>query len=122
MAILNNQLAFYCFTKTDFFNQSVESSTFSFDNCYSSSVFHSIMPNTGATGISTASHAQVKALQQLDSSIKIDQLTAGNHTIQFGKGKAVLLRTVTVKTPIGLITFHMVPTNTPFLFCLKDMD
>jgi hypothetical protein len=47
---------------------------------------------------------------------------AGNHTIWFGKGKAVSLGTVTVKTPVGLITFHVVPTNTPFLFCLKDMD
>jgi hypothetical protein len=46
----------------------------------------------------------------------------GNYTIQFSKGKAVLLRTVTVKTPISLITFHIVPTDTPFLFCLKDMD
>jgi hypothetical protein len=58
MTILNNQLALYCFTKTNFFNQSVkvleESSTFSFDNCYSSSIFYSIMLNIGTAGVRTS--------------------------------------------------------------------
>jgi hypothetical protein len=80
------------------------------------------MPDTGAAGVSTAGEPQVRALQQLDSSIKVDKSTAGQHTIRFGKGTAVSLGTVNIQTLLGPITFHVVPTNTPFLFCIEDMD
>jgi len=80
------------------------------------------MPDTGATGVFTAEEFQVQALQQLNSSVQINQSTAGQHTIHFSKGTAISLSTIRIKTPLGYITFHIVPTNTPFLFCIKDMD
>ena len=80
------------------------------------------MPDTGAAGVSTAGEPQVRALQQLESSIQIDQSTAGQHTIRFGKGTAISLGTIRVQTPLGYITFHIIPTNTPFLFYIKDID
>ena len=80
------------------------------------------MPDTGAAGVSTAGEPQVRALQQLDTSIQIDQSTAGQHTIRFGKGTAISLGTIRVKTPLGYIIFHVVPANTPFLFYIRDMD
>lgn len=47
---------------------------------------------------------------------------AGAHKIRFSKGVAVSQGTIRVPTPLGLIEFHVVPANTPFLFCLQDMD
>jgi hypothetical protein len=32
------------------------------------------------------------------------------------------LETIQVFTPLKIITFHVVPANTPFLFCIQDMD
>jgi hypothetical protein len=122
IAVLNDQSVFHSITKSDVFNELKESSTFSFDNRYSASVFHGIMPDTGAAGVSTAGEPQVRALQQLDNSVRIDQSTAGQHKIRFGKGTAISLGTVDVKTPLGYITFHVVPANTPFLFCIEDMN
>ena len=80
------------------------------------------MPDTRAAGVSIAGEPQVRALQQLDGSVQIDYLTAGQHTIRFGKGTAISLGTIRVHTPLGYITFHVVPTNTLFLFCIRDMD
>lgn len=80
------------------------------------------MPDTRAAGVSTAGEPQVRALQQLDSSVQIDQSTAGQHTIRFGKGTAISLGTIRIQTPLGYITFHVVPANTLFLFCIRDMD
>ena len=122
VAVLNDQSTLHSITKLDIFNEPKESSAFSFDDRYSANVFYGIMPDTGAAGVSTAGEPQVRALQQLDSSVQIDQSTAGQHTIRFGKGTAISLGTIRVQTPIGYITFHVVPTNTPFLFCIGDMD
>ena len=42
--------------------------------------------------------------------------------IQFGIGLTTLIRLVAVKTPIGLVNFHIVKADTPFLLCLIDID
>jgi hypothetical protein len=122
VAVLNDQSTLHSITKSDIFNEPKESSTFSFDIRYSANVFHGIMPDTGAAGVSTVGEPQVRALQQLDSSVQIDQSTVGQHKIRFGKGTAISLGTIRVQTPLGYITFHVVPANTPFLFCIGDMD
>jgi hypothetical protein len=80
------------------------------------------MPDTGAAGVSTAGEGQVTALQKMDPTIRIDTRKAGKHTIRFGKGKAVSKGIIKVPTPLGQITFHVVPANTPFLYCIQDMD
>src|SRR6266700_3309993 len=113
---------FYFITKLDIFNEPKESSMFSFNNRYSANIFHSIMPDTGAAGVSIVGEPQVQALQQLNSSIQINQLTAGQYTIHFGKGTAISLSTIRVQTPLKYITFYIIPTNTPFLFYIKDID
>jgi len=42
--------------------------------------------------------------------------------ICFGKGTIISLGTIRVQTPLEYITFHIIPTNTPFLFYIKDID
>jgi hypothetical protein len=81
------------------------------------------MPDTGASGVSSAREPQFKALRKIDPKVQLDISRAGEHKIRFGKGDPVASRgTVDVSTPLGTITFYVLPTNTPFLFCIKDMD
>jgi len=42
--------------------------------------------------------------------------------IYFGKGTIISIGTIRVQTPLGYITFYIVPINTLFLFCIKDID
>ena len=42
--------------------------------------------------------------------------------VQFGIGLTILIRLVIVKTLIGLVNFHVVKADTPFLLCLADID
>jgi len=42
--------------------------------------------------------------------------------ICFSKGTATSLGIIRVQTPLGYITFHIIPINTPFLFYIKDID
>ena len=51
--ILSDQFIFYSITKLDIFNELKESFIFSFNNRYSVNVFHGIMPDIGAVGVST---------------------------------------------------------------------
>ena len=45
---------FHFITKSDIFNKLKESSVFSFNDRYLANVFHGIMPDTGAVGVSIA--------------------------------------------------------------------
>jgi len=42
--------------------------------------------------------------------------------ICFGKGTAISFSIIRVQTPLGCITFYVVPINTPFLFYIRDID
>jgi hypothetical protein len=114
IAILNNYSVFHSLTKTDVFNLPAEPSAFTFDSRYSSETFQGIMPDSGAAGVSTAGQPQFTALQKLDPLLQINAITAGQHNIRFGKGEALSQGTIDVATPLGTITFHIVPANTPF--------
>jgi hypothetical protein len=129
VSALNDQSVRHIMTKQDIFHSyetlltfPYEMSVFTFEERYSSAKFQGIMPDTGAAGISTAGEPQFLALQKQDLLISLDRTTAGDNQIRFGKGTAVATGTTTVRTPLGPITFHIVTANTPFLFCIQDMD
>ena len=42
--------------------------------------------------------------------------------VQFSIGLTILIRSVAVKTLIGLVDFYVVKADTPFLLCLVDID
>ena len=88
---------------------------------YSRGVFRGILIDTGAAVRSTAGHQQFKALAQI-MDVKLDDARAGEANIRFGIGQATSIGTVDVKTPIGTVTFHVLPADTPFLLSLKDLD
>jgi hypothetical protein len=47
---------------------------------------------------------------------------AGQYTIHFSKGTITSFSIIRVQTPLKYITFYIISTNTPFLFCIRDMD
>jgi hypothetical protein len=50
-------------------------------------------------------------------------LKANKHKIRFRKEDLIASRgTVNVSTLLSTITFYVLLTNTPFLFCIKDID
>ena len=52
----------------------------------------------------------------------IDTIQARAVNVQFGISLTVLIRLVIVKTLISLVNFYVVKADTPFLFCLIDID
>lgn len=90
---------------------------------YSGLVFQGIMPDTGAARKSTGGHEQFEALKKELPGLTLDAVRAGEASIRFGNGDPIeSVGTTDIRTPIGTITFHILPTATPFLFCLEDMD
>ena len=80
------------------------------------------MPDTGAAGISTAEEPQLQALQRTNTSLRLDRTVTRDHRIRFKKGSIITKGIVTVDTPLRPITFHIIPENTPFLYCIQDID
>ena len=122
VSVLQDQTVAHIVTRNDMFQHPYETSAFTFEGRYSSETFQGIMPDTGAAGISTAGEPQLQALQRTNASLRLDRTTAGDHRVRFGKGSTIAKGTVTVDTALGPITFHVVPENTPFLYCIQDMD
>ena len=61
-------------------------------------------------------------MQQLDITVQIDKNIAGSANFTFGIGSAISIGSVNLETSLRLITFHIVPINTPFLLYLADID
>src|SRR6266571_6603843 len=81
------------------------------------------MIDTGASKKSTAGYRQYLAYKTtIDNNTDINITQTGAVNVQFGIGSTVLIGSVTVKTPIGLVDFHVVKADTPFLLCLVDMN
>ena len=81
------------------------------------------MIDTGASKKSTAGYRQYltyKATTNDNTDINTTQTGAVN--VQFGIGSTASIRSVAVKTPIGLVDFHVVKADTPFLLCFVDID
>ncbi|KAH6661479.1 hypothetical protein F5X68DRAFT_266345 [Plectosphaerella plurivora] len=97
-------------------------SAFMLKGRYEALTFQGIIPDTGAAQLSTAGHAQFRALQR-SHGVSLDASKAGKGQVRFGPGPPVeSLGTTTVPTPLGDLTFHVIPTPTPFLLCLQDID
>ncbi|RKF80198.1 integrase and RNaseH domain-containing protein [Golovinomyces cichoracearum] len=104
VAILNDQSVFHGIIKEDIFvdqqAQIPPSSVFTCER-YLSAVFHGIIPDTGAAGVSTAGHPQVEALMNVFPEVTINIATAGQHQTRFGKGLASTIGTICFNTMLG---------------------
>ncbi|KAK1953494.1 hypothetical protein LY78DRAFT_536453, partial [Colletotrichum sublineola] len=97
---------------------------FTIDDRYSATTFQGIMPDSGAAEHSTAGYQQYLALRKLfGGELPLDTDRAGEARIRFGNGIYFVSKgTIDVATPLDTLTFHVMPSNTPFLLCLADMD
>ena len=89
---------------------------------YDHTEFKGLLIDSGAATHSTGGRGQLEALQQIDHGVKLDTSTAGSASFLFGIGGTSSIGTIDLQTSLGLIVFHIVDVNTPFLFCLADMD
>jgi hypothetical protein len=121
---LNNQSILYIIIKINIFNKPkrVLISIFIFDNRYSGITFQGIILDNKTAGVFITSLLQVTALNKLDLIILVNSSITGNYRIKFGVKEALFLGTIQVDTQLGNIMFHVLPTNTPFLFYLQDID
>ncbi|POS85111.1 hypothetical protein EPUL_003157 [Erysiphe pulchra] len=88
---------------------------------YTVSKFQGILIDTGAAQVSTAEQDQFRALCKIYN-LSLNTSQAGQANICFGIGKAISIGCALVETPFGKIKFHVIPSDTTFLLCLKDMD
>jgi hypothetical protein len=90
---------------------------------YTSKEFYGVMIDTGASKMSTAGYGQYLAYKTTtNDNTDINTMQTGAVNVQFGIGSTASIGSVIVKTPIGLVDFHVVKADTPFLLCLADMD
>ena len=90
---------------------------------YTPKEFYGVIIDTGASKKSIIGYRQYLAYKTTtDNNININITQTGAINIQFCISLTVLIRLVKVKTPIGLVNFHIVKADTPFLLYLADID
>ena len=89
---------------------------------YDATEFKNLLINSGAATKSTSEIGQLKALQQINDSIKIDCSTAGSANFTFDIENTASLDHINFDTSIKSIIFHIMFVNTLFLLCLIDMN
>jgi hypothetical protein len=88
---------------------------------YTSEVFYGIMIDSGASVRSIAGYGQYLAFIK-NTSIDLDHTKAGAVNVQFEIESIFSLGSITIDIPIGLVEFHVIKTDTPFLLSLADMN
>jgi hypothetical protein len=93
---------------------------FVIDDRYSRHRFQRIIPDIGAAAYSTAGKDQFLALQREDPSVTLNVANAGYAQVKFGEGGTMaFIGSTDIKTPFGLIRFHMLETFTFFCSAWK---
>src|SRR6266705_3649334 len=80
------------------------------------------MIDIGASKKSTAGYRQYLVYKAINDNTDIDITQTGAVNVQFGIVLTASIGSVAVKTLIGLVDFHVVKVDTPFLLCLADID
>jgi len=90
---------------------------------YTPKEFYGVIIDIGASKKSTIGYRQYLAYKTtVNNNTDINTIQAGAVNVQFGISSTALIKLVAVKTLIGLVNFHIVKADTPFLLCLADMD
>ena len=89
---------------------------------YTPKEFYGVIINISTSKKSTTGYSQYLAYKATNDYININTTQTGAVNVQFSIGLTILIRSVAVKTLIGLVDFYIVKVNTPFLLYLADMD
>ena len=83
---------------------------------YTPKEFYSVIIDIGASKKSTIGYGQYLIYKTtVNSNMDINTTQTGAVNVQFSIGSTILIRLVIVKTRIGLVNFHIVKADTPFL-------
>lgn len=93
-----------------------------FKSQYNNSEFKGLLIDSEAVTQSTGGISQLKALQQLDNTIRLDKTIADSADFVFGIGNTPTIGTIQLSTPMSMVTFYIVEVVIFFLLCLADMD
>ncbi len=96
--------------------------TFITSERYTSDKFYDIMIDTGASKRSTAGYGQFLAYKKKIKPVQVDKSKAGAVNVQFGIGVTSSIEYLLLDNPIGIVEFHVVEADTPFLLSLEDID
>ncbi len=88
---------------------------------YTSEVFYDIMIDSGASVRSIVGYGQYLAFTK-NTSIELDPIKVEAINVQFGIGSIPSIGSLTIDTSFGLVEFHVIRADTPFLLSLADMD
>lgn len=89
---------------------------------YTSAQFYGILIDTGAARHPTAGYGPFQALPRADAETHINELSTGMVTVQLRIGSTASVGSTTIRTPVGIVRFHVVDADTPFLLRLADLD
>jgi hypothetical protein len=88
---------------------------------YTSEMFYGIMIDSRASVRSTADYEQYLAFIK-NTSIDLNRTKTDAVNVQFGIESTPSVESLTIDTPFGLVKFHVIKADTPFLLSLADMD
>jgi hypothetical protein len=88
---------------------------------YFSDHFHKIVINTGAAFTSTADYGQFLALKKTQN-VKLDTNTTNRQRFKFGIRSTASKSIVQVNTLLGILAFHVIEADTPFLLLLHNLN
>jgi len=90
---------------------------------YTPKEFYGVMIDIGASKKSTVGYGQYLVYKTtVNNNTDINTIQTGAVNVQFGISLTALIGLVKVKTLIGLVNFHIVKADTPFLLYLTDID
>ena len=108
-------------TKIDIFYTKIDLFTYNTTLRYTSIKFIGIIINTRASKCSIVGYSQFLILQKINK-VQLNKSIRGIVSVQFGIGSTSSISSIKVATPIGIVEFHVVKVDTPFLLCLADID
>src|ERR1700723_4585224 len=90
---------------------------------YTPKEFYGVIIDIGSSKKSTIGYRQYLVYRTtISNNTDINITQTGAVNVQFGISLTTLIGLVAVKTLIGLVNFHIVKVDTPFLLCLIDID
>ena len=89
---------------------------------YISDEFYEIMNDTRASKQSTAGYGQYLVYKKNITPIQVNKTKARAVNVQFSNGSTSFIKLLLLDTPIGMIEFHIVKADIPFLLCFKYRD
>jgi hypothetical protein len=91
---------------------------------YISEKFYEVMIDSSASTKSTAEYDQYLAFKKnkIDPSVDLDPSRADAVNVQFDIESASSIESLIIDTSFGIVKFHVIKTDTPFLLSLADMN